>query len=378
MKIDVNLLREDGSSAVSKHIQFQKLGVSYDDLEDILNSLAEKLLHSETLYTMNEGGEAQFISLLSHYSSQNGDERDYLTRMLIATKANGERIVLNGIALSPATPEIISLNVENLEEAESIFKSWMPAGANYVESGGYYTWHVRDAEGNTLGDVTFTPLSNDAQGVIAKVTFDKAVKPELISEYRFFDNKSWPLNGSELKHRKGEIKIFKTIDWKYTKEDDNDSAVPVGTRDAEFRCISDNYTYTASYFVHIQPYTVDWYGNSMDVINKYRDYLAYQSVAATALKSIFRIYFDGRFMKEEERKKIWEELGLKCYRGDWVGKEFLCSNYNEGFIDTVDYVEITKQDDDGEYGVRGCFWGATWTNRYPIYVHAYKGDELAY
>lgn len=118
-----------------------------------------------------------------------------------------------GQALDAARPDVLSVRVNDLDDAKATFLRWMPDAKQVITTGDNLTWRLTDEKGNTLGNAYFTATDN-AGGQVAKVTFDAAVQPQGITQLNFLLSSAWPLN-STLKHFMGEKKRAKAIRYGY-------------------------------------------------------------------------------------------------------------------------------------------------------------------
>lgn len=96
-----------------------------------------------------------------------------------------------GMALDPATPNILSIGVEDLAEARVIFESWLPDEPVITETApNVLTFYPKDEEGNPQGEIYFTPSSSD--DLIAQVTFSEGTNLRHFTTIRFIPNALWP------------------------------------------------------------------------------------------------------------------------------------------------------------------------------------------
>ena len=98
---------------------------------------------------------------------------------------------VHGMPLDPADSNILSIGVEDLAEARAIFEGWLPDEPVMTENApNVLTFYPKDEEGNTQGEIYFTP--SDADDLIAKVTFSESTNLLHFTTIRFIPNSLWP------------------------------------------------------------------------------------------------------------------------------------------------------------------------------------------
>lgn len=120
------------------------------------------------------------------------DELAELQKSLTREDAQGnltERVF--GVALDPATPTVVSVGVENFDEAREIFASLFSDATHISDDGLTASFTTRQ------GRAVLVPV-NDEEGVVAKAEFD-VDGLRFVTCMRFITNSAWPENDGSPK-----------------------------------------------------------------------------------------------------------------------------------------------------------------------------------
>lgn len=110
---------------------------------------------------------------------------------------------LLGEPLDPADTTRLSVGVEDLAEAKTLFKGLFSPETKMSENGDVITCSPADARGNTVGTVTFTPASGSRDGELASVSFGTCPL-KAVSSLHFLQKDAWPENDGGSSYKKGE------------------------------------------------------------------------------------------------------------------------------------------------------------------------------
>ena len=208
LSVKVSLTNAKGQVLANSFSLDKKLsGVPADQIEKSLRSLQKLLDSAESIYIVDASGQVKTASPMPE--PEKASDLQALQEALFITDESGKQQPLLGQALEAARPDVLSVRVNDLDDAKATFLRWMPDAKQVITTGDNLTWTLTDEKGNTLGNAYFTATDN-AGGQVAKVTFDAAVQPQGITQLNFLLSSAWPLN-STLKHFMGEKKRAKAI-----------------------------------------------------------------------------------------------------------------------------------------------------------------------
>lgn len=138
------------------------------------------------------------------------DGKSYLQQSLVVLDEAGNfKNRALGEPLNSADTTMLYVGVENLEEAESIYRRLFPQGTSVKEEGGKRIVALTDKNGKVQGTVTFLPMDDEGEGEVAVVSFE-GFKLEGVSSLYFILNSAWPQN-SASPYRKGERVMRSTL-----------------------------------------------------------------------------------------------------------------------------------------------------------------------
>ncbi len=121
------------------------------------------------------------------------DGLEYLTRSIVEVDAQGNFLShIYGTPLDAADPTVVSIGVENVEEAKEVFKGWFSSDTYVMDATDYLVAQLKDEEGKAQGEVTFQ--AGTGAGVLATVTFSGGASVPGISRIEFIPNSMWPTN----------------------------------------------------------------------------------------------------------------------------------------------------------------------------------------
>ena len=208
LSVKVSLTNAKGQVLANSFSLDKKLsGVPADQIEKSLRSLQKLLDSAESIYIVDASGQVKTASPMPE--PEKASDLQALQEALFITDESGKQQPLLGQALDAARPDVLSVRVNDLDDAKATFLRWMPDAKQVITTGDNLTWRLTDEKGNTLGNAYFTATDN-AGGQVAKVTFDAAVQPQGITQLNFLLSSAWPLN-STLKHFMGEKKRARAI-----------------------------------------------------------------------------------------------------------------------------------------------------------------------
>ena len=110
---------------------------------------------------------------------------------------------LLGEPLDPADTTRLSVGVEDLAEAKTLFKGLFSPETKMSENGDVITCSPADARGNTVGTVTFTPASGSRDGELTSVSFGTCPL-KAVSSLHFLQKDAWPDNDGNSPYKTGE------------------------------------------------------------------------------------------------------------------------------------------------------------------------------
>ena len=251
-------------------------GVPADQIEKSLRSLQKLLDSAESIYIVDASGQVKTASPMPE--PEKASDLQALQEALFITDESGKQQPLLGQALEAARPDVLSVRVNDLDDAKATFLRWMPDAKQVITTGDNLTWTLTDEKGNTLGNAYFTATDN-AGGQVAKVTFDAAVQPQGITQLNFLLSSAWPLN-STLKHFMGEKKRAKAI---RTHSDGN---FPWPDGEIDCYCINHASDDQLAYYVGLN-WTSGFYVNKEEGIMEQLFSLLPSEQTAKAIQDIF-------------------------------------------------------------------------------------------
>lgn len=132
------------------------------------------------------------------------DQMETLQNSIVRLDEKGKFMYrLLGEPLDPADTTRLSVGVEDLAEAKTLFKGLFSPETKMSENGDVITCSPVDAKGNTVGTVTFTPVSGSQDGELASVSFGTC-SLKAVSSLHFLQKAAWPNNDSFSPYKKGE------------------------------------------------------------------------------------------------------------------------------------------------------------------------------
>ena len=366
LSVKVSLTNAKGQVLANSFSLDKKLsGVPADQIEKSLRSLQKLLDSAESIYIVDASGQVKTASPMPE--PEKASDLQALQEALFITDESGKQQPLLGQALEAARPDVLSVRVNDLDDAKATFLRWMPDAKQVITTGDNLTWRLTDEKGNTLGNAYFTATDN-AGGQVAKVTFDAAVQPQGITQLNFLLSSAWPLN-STLKHFMGEKKRAKAI-----REDSNDIPWPDGEVDCY--CINHASDDQLAYYVGLNFVSGISINKEEGIMEQVFSLLPSEQTAK-AIQDIFNKPEEkgGRgwdyyreFLKERTKKDI-DDSSANVWINRWITNTGMFSRYywcyeidlDNGYQD----YELTKQK-------LYCRWGKSWF----MHVLVYKGDRL--
>ena len=366
LSVKVSLTNAKGQVLANSFSLDKKLsGVPADQIEKSLRSLQKLLDSAESIYIVDASGQVKTASPMPE--PEKASDLQALQEALFITDESGKQQPLLGQALEAARPDVLSVRVNDLDDAKATFLRWMPDAKQVITTGDNLTWRLTDEKGNTLGNAYFTATDN-AGGQVAKVTFDAAVQPQGITQLNFLLSSAWPLN-STLKHFMGEKKRAKAI-----REDSNDIPWPDGEVDCY--CINHASDDQLAYYVGLNFVSGISINKEEGIMEQVFSLLPSEQTAK-AIQDIFNKpeekggmgwdYY-REFLKERTKKDI-DDSSANVWINRWITNTGMFSRYywcyeidlDNGYQD----YELTKQK-------LYCRWGKSWF----MHVLVYKGDRL--
>ena len=366
LSVKVSLTNAKGQVLANSFSLDKKLsGVPADQIEKSLRSLQKLLDSAESIYIVDASGQVKTASPMPE--PEKASDLQALQEALFITDESGKQQPLLGQALEAARPDVLSVRVNDLDDAKATFLRWMPDAKQVITTGDNLTWRLTDEKGNTLGNAYFTATDN-AGGQVAKVTFDAAVQPQGITQLNFLLSSAWPLN-SVVKHFMGEKKRAKAI-----REDSNDIPWPDGEVDCY--CINHASDDQLAYYVGLNFVSGISINKEEGIMEQVFSLLPSEQTAK-AIQDIFNKPEEkgGRgwdyyreFLKERTKKDI-DDSSANVWINRWITNTGMFSRYywcyeidlDNGYQD----YELTKQK-------LYCRWGKSWF----MHVLVYKGDRL--
>ena len=324
LSVKVSLTNAKGQVLANSFSLDKKLsGVPADQIEKSLRSLQKLLDSAESIYIVDASGQVKTASPMPE--PEKASDLQALQEALFITDESGKQQPLLGQALEAARPDVLSVRVNDLDDAKATFLRWMPDAKQVITTGDNLTWRLTDEKGNTLGNAYFTATDN-AGGQVAKVTFDAAVQPQGITQLNFLLSSAWPLN-STLKHFMGEKKRAKAIG-----QDSNGNAYPNGEVDCY--CINHASDDELAYYVGLN-WTSGFYVNKEEGIKEQVFSLLPSEQTAKAIQDIFNKPEEkgGRgwdyyreFLKERTKKDI-DDSSANVWINRWSIKDHWYGRY---------------------------------------------------
>ncbi|MCR5828648.1 MAG: hypothetical protein K6G53_09590, partial [Bacteroidales bacterium] len=118
------------------------------------------------------------------------DDLRYFQDCIVNVDSTGAfRYYAYGTPLYEDEPEHLYVGVDNIAQADSIFRTWLAPDVNISESGSKLTCSFTDEEGKAQGAVSFTP----GEGAdVAVVTASEGTEILYFSKLTFLLNSAWP------------------------------------------------------------------------------------------------------------------------------------------------------------------------------------------
>ena len=369
LSVKVSLTNAKGQVLANSFSLDKKLsGVPADQIEKSLRSLQKLLDSAESIYIVDASGQVKTASPMPE--PEKASDLQALQEALFITDESGKQQPLLGQALEAARPDVLSVRVNDLDDAKATFLRWMPDAKQVITTGDNLTWRLTDEKGNTLGNAYFTATDN-AGGQVAKVTFDAAVQPQGITQLNFLLSSAWPLN-STLKHFMGEKKRAKAI---RTHSDGN---FPWPDGEIDCYCINHASDDQLAYYVGLN-WTSGFYVNKEEGIMEQLFSLLPSEQTAKAIQDIFNKPEEkgGRgwdyyreFLKERTKKDI-DDSSANVWINRWsINKTSLFGRYYCYEID------LDNGYQDYELTEHRLPWNTIGGEALFMYVLVYKGDRL--
>ena len=339
-------------------------GVPADQIEKSLRSLQKLLDSAESIYIVDASGQVKTASPMPE--PEKASDLQALQEALFITDESGKQQPLLGQALEAARPDVLSVRVNDLDDAKATFLRWMPDAKQVITTGDNLTWRLTDEKGNTLGNAYFTATDN-AGGQVAKVTFDAAVQPQGITQLNFLLSSAWPLN-STLKHFMGEKKRAKAI------RKGSSSNIPWPDGEIDCYCINHASDDQLAYYVGLN-WTSGFYVNKEEGIKEQVFSLLPSEQTAKAIQDIFNKPEEkgGRgwdyyreFLKERTKKDI-DDSSANVWINRWsINKTSLFGRYYCYEIDLDNGYQDYELTEHRIHSFKSWF----------MHVLVYKGDRL--
>lgn len=324
LSVKVSLTNAKGQVLANSFSLDKKLsGVPADQIEKSLRSLQKLLDSAESIYIVDASGQVKTASPMPE--PEKASDLQALQEALFTTDESGKQQPLLGQALEAARPDVLSVRVNDLDDAKATFLRWMPDAKQVITTGDNLTWRLTDEKGNTLGNAYFTATDN-AGGQVAKVTFDAAVQPQGITQLNFLLSSAWPLN-STLKHFMGEKKRAKAIR-------DDSKGIPWPDGEVDCYCINHASDDQLAYYVGLN-WTSGFYVNKEEGIKEQVFSLLPSEQTAKAIQDIFNKPEEkgGRgwdyyreFLKERTKKDI-DDSSANVWINRWSIKDHWYGRY---------------------------------------------------
>lgn len=365
LSVKVSLTNAKGQVLANSFSLDKKLsGVPADQIEKSLRSLQKLLDSAESIYIVDASGQVKTASPMPE--PEKASDLQALQEALFITDESGKQQPLLGQALEAARPDVLSVRVNDLDDAKATFLRWMPDAKQVITTGDNLTWRLTDEKGNTLGNAYFTATDN-AGGQVAKVTFDAAVQPQGITQLNFLLSSAWPLN-STLKHFMGEKKRAKAI---RTHSDGN---FPWPDGEIDCYCINHASDDQLAYYVGLN-WTSGFYVNKEEGIMEQLFSLLPSEQTAKAIQDIFNKPEEkgGRgwdyyreFLKERTKKDI-DDSSANVWINRWsINKTSLFGRYYCYEIDLDNGYQDYELTEHRIHSFKSWF----------MHVLVYKGDRL--
>lgn len=183
------------------------------------------------------------------------DALGWLQGNIVVVDENNEVIRrIYGKPLDESQPDVISVPVEDLEDAKETFLGWVAPEKSATEVEGGYDYNLTDAEGKAQGSVSFRAVEGE-EGVIARMSVAEGTDLKKVSEVKFIDTDLWPENAAVQPYRTGRTYSLsaRVFEWEYR------SAGPGGYvcfhKDSivEFYCIQGNIDSKEAILVWMSP-----------------------------------------------------------------------------------------------------------------------------
>ena len=184
------------------------------------------------------------------------DALEWLQGSIVVVDENNEVVRrIYGKPLDESQPTVISVPVEDLNDAKETFLCWVAPDKEATEVDGGYDYSLTDAEGKAQGSVSFRAVEGEA-GVIARMSIADDTDLKQVSEVIFIDSDLWPENASVPVYQTDHTYFLnaRVFEWRYSPYG------PGGTygcrsKDSivEFYCIQGNMDSKEAILVWISP-----------------------------------------------------------------------------------------------------------------------------
>ena len=166
-----------------------------------------------------------------------------------------------GRVLDPSSPDVVSIPVNDLADAEKLFQSWIAPGKDLAKVDGGYDYIPTDKDGKAQGKVTFR--AGDKTGITAIVTISVNTGISPVSVINFISYDFWPENDEVDKYEAGKTYWIEGEQIKWITRNSNVSNVEVKVKELEFYCVQGNDNDQEAILVWLSPDYND--GNSFGV-----------------------------------------------------------------------------------------------------------------
>ena len=126
------------------------------------------------------------------------DDLDFFQNAIIEVDSVGDMMNRSyGVILDEAEPEHLYIGVDNLAQAETLFRQWLAPDVQTtadIPVNGSLTCPLTDREGNSQGTIYFTP-GNGAS--VAEVTASAGTGLKHFNKITFLSNDAWPTNDED-------------------------------------------------------------------------------------------------------------------------------------------------------------------------------------
>ena len=119
------------------------------------------------------------------------DESYLLTNLVFTDEDYNITGYMTGLGLDEADPGAVSIPGETLEQAQEIFRSWIPDGSDSFQNGDSVIWNLKDPSGASQGQAVLAP--GGGKGAVAHLELPKDFPA--VTSVRFLPKAALPENG---------------------------------------------------------------------------------------------------------------------------------------------------------------------------------------